>query len=192
MTTLKNYGVPLSSRDRGGILQPQVSYRFRVLPLNVGSENSQLFCQQVQTCKLDLAKKTLIIDVLQSVTQDGFDAVAAVVSQCRSIVVDYLNSNSEVNFSLVLAVEDIAHELTMNYGVSANLMHRLVITFSEYETMKGDRPEVKPYPMIATGTDEFISPAAALDLIDNAAKKVEGSDVKVVKRKHVKREADQG
>lgn len=192
MTSLKNFGVPLSSRDRGGILQPQVAYRFRVLPLNIGGGNSELFCQQVQTCKLDLAKKTLIIDVLQSVTQEGFEAVAAVVDHCRSIVVDYLNSHSDVNFSLVIAVENISHELIMNYGVSDNLMHRLVVSFSEHETMQGDRPEVKPYPMINTGTDEFITPAAALDLIDNVAKKVEDPEVKEVKRKHVKREADKG
>ena len=191
MTTLKNYGVPLPKADRPGLLQPMVAYRFRVLPLNVGGENSQIFCQQVQLCKLDLAKKTLTIDVRQTINREGFDAVGAVVGSCKSIVVDYLNSQSDVNFSVVLAVESINHELVMDYGLSANLMHRLVVTFSEYETMPGDI-EAKPYPMINTGTDEFISPAAALDLINNAAKKVEDPEDKVVKRKHVKREADQG
>ena len=192
MTSPTQFGVPLNNSERGGILQPQVAYRFRILPLNIGGENSQIFCQQVESCKLDLTKKMLTIDVRQSVTQGGFDAVAAVVADCKNLVVDYLDSSAEVNFSLVIAVESMAHELTMNYGVSANLMHRLVVKFSEYETMAGNKPEVKPYPMIHTGTDEFITPAAAINLIDTVTKKVEEPTPKPVKTKNVKRQTDKG
>lgn len=192
MTSLPNHGVPISKLGRGSILKPMEAYRFRVLPLNIGAAKSEIFCQQVQSCKLELAKNTLTVDVLQSVTQDGFDAVASVISYCQSIVVDYLDGGENVYFSLVLAVDEITHELAMNYGVSANLMHRLVVKFSGYETMPGNKPEVKPYPMIHTGTDEFITPAAAIDLIDTATKKVEEPGVKVVKRKHVKQETDKG
>lgn len=188
MTTLESFGVPLD-KSKSSMLQPMLSYRFRVLPLNIGSERSEAFCQQVQVCKLDLSKKTLHVDVRQSVGRDGFDAVAAVVDRCKSLVVDYLTGKDLVAFSLAIAVESVTHELVLDYASSSNLMHRLGFTFSEYETMEGNVAAAKPYPMINTGTDEFITPGQALDLIDGKAK-VENKKPKTVKKSDVEREAD--
>lgn len=192
MTTLSSFGVPLGREGRGGLVKPMEAYKFRVLPLNIGGENSQIFCQQVQSCKLDLSKKTLAIDVRQSVNQEGFDAVSSVISSCKSVVVDYLNGGEDVHFSLVVTVDSISHELTMDYGLSKTLMHRLVVTFSECKTIPGNMPEARPYPMINTGTDKFITPLDAINLIDTPVKKVEEPEVKTVKKRHVKQETDKG
>lgn len=165
---------------------PQLSHKFRVLPLNIGNEYTEHFAQQVQDAKFDMSAKTLTLTVMQTQHLETFDMISKFLTECKTVVVDFLET-PHVNFSAVVPIQDVKHELALTYADGNALMHKIIISYDQLCSIKGDRPvSNNKVQMFSTGTDEFLTPQAALEAI----KKVDAEAPKEVKKKNVKQQAD--
>lgn len=189
MNRLADFGVPLGDGKKSPVIQPQNGYAFRVMPIGIGSDAAQAFCAEVIKADLSLSKRSLSLIVRQNITPQGFDLVKSVVERAQAILVDYLSTSHRVNFSLLLHVQNIEHELTMDYTNSQYLAHRLSMTIQSIEVHPGDEAPTYDLPLVDTPVDEFISPERAMELLEE--QKVAAQENKSVKKQNGKRKAEQ-
>ena len=111
-----------------GILQPLLSYRFRVLFKN--NINGGL-TEQIKKVDLDLVKKRLYIEIRQPITSDVFQSVIDVINcNSQTIIIETMSSDNIAMWSIDFNnCKCIKHESSFDYAVSDVFYHKLTFSF---------------------------------------------------------------
>ena len=136
MTTVKNFGVPVDGEERGGILMPLLSYRFRIVfPMEaLYPEQGLLLTQQVIKCSFDFVKKEFRVKLRQPITKGMLGLVRYISAHPTSIIVEPMGGGSHSLFSIHLYdCKCVNHSFELDYGNSDIAVHSLVFNYFRLE-----------------------------------------------------------
>lgn len=173
MTTVKNFSVPVNGKERGGILMPLLSYRFKIIfPIEaLYPEQEYLLTQQVIKCSFNFAKKEFKVKLRQPITKGMLNLVKYIATRSTAIIVEPMNGENNPLFSIHLFdCKCTDHSFELDYGSSSIAVHNL--TF-EYFFLK----EEDPTEWVENGTKEEIGPGMT------PAEAIKKADEKAAKKK---------
>lgn len=116
-----------------GILQPALQNRWRVMFETLGVRppkyDYQILSMQAVRCDFDFIKKTLKLEIEQSVSGEEHDAIINLIAQeYFKVRVDLLDGNDGLYHSLVcLNARIVEHNLKFDYAMSGCLKHLITI-----------------------------------------------------------------
>ncbi len=173
MTTVKNFGVPVDGEERGGILMPLLSYRFRIIfPMEaLYPEQGLLLTQQVIKCSFNFAKKEFKVKLRQPITKGMLNLVKHISTQSTTIIIEPMNGGNNPLFSIHLFdCKCTDHSFELDYGSSSIAVHSLTFEYSFLN-------EENPTEWVEDGTKEEIGPGMT------PAEAIKKADKKAAKKK---------
>lgn len=116
------------------ILQPALSYRFRVV-FNSRQSNQQeidnqqyaLLTRQVHDVDVDYLNKTLKLTIEQSIVGDEHELIGSLLEEpSPRIRIDTMNGNEQIHHSVEFSCKPVSHNISYNYAErSAPVTHKL-------------------------------------------------------------------
>jgi len=134
MSTLEKLGVPLENGKFGGIIQPQPSYRFRLVP----KVKQTLITSNVEKCDFDLKNKNFTLYIRQVIFPEFFLELEDVITHNNKWRVDFLDGASEVIYSLDIRTKLESATFTLDYSTNGYITHKLKYTFNDYTVLTPD------------------------------------------------------
>lgn len=119
--------------NTGGILQPLMAYRFRVV---FSDEETSLLSQQIMNCSFNFVEHEVRIQLRQTITKGMISMIDSLCKGYSSIMVDTLDEKSNHLFSMRLThCNLIDHSFKLDYSDSDVAIHNLVFKYALLQEM---------------------------------------------------------